>query len=143
MSHDSAVLDRFRTSFNVTEPGAAPDLSALYSSDIRFQDPFVEIQGFEELDEYLSNAYQNVRYCRFEFGESFGDNGQHALPWIMSLKHRKLAGGELVRVQGLSHVSIRGDRICFHRDYFDAGQLLYENIPVLGAAVRFLRRHAA
>ncbi|HCW90926.1 MAG TPA: transcriptional regulator, partial [Marinobacter sp.] len=35
-----------------------------------------------------------------------------------------------------------GQRIGYHRDYFDAGQLLYENVPVLGRMIRWIRGQA-
>ena len=141
--NSSDVVTRFKALFNSVEPGALPDLASVYRSDIHFQDPFTDIRGIDGLSDYFGNAYCNVLYCRFEFAGTMTTGDQLALPWVMNLKHKKLAGGELVRVQGMSHLKIRQDRVIYHRDYFDAGQLLYENVPVLGSAVRFLRRYAA
>lgn len=140
---DRAAVARFKDFFNGIEPGMLPDLTPVYGSDIHFQDPFTEVQGLADLNRYFRNAYSNVLHCRFDFGANVGSGDQQALPWVMSLRHRKLAGGQLVRVDGMSHIAISEDRIIFHRDYFDAGQLLYENVPVLGSAVRLLRRYAA
>lgn len=143
MSHELTAADRFKAFFNSIEPNALPDLATVYTADVHFQDPFTEAHGRDALTAYFHSAYSNVLQCRFEFGASFGSETQQALPWTMNLRHRKLAGGQLVQVHGLSHIVIQADCIAFHRDYFDAGELLYENVPVLGSAVRLLRRYAA
>ena len=57
----------------------------------------------------------------------------------MHLRHRALKRGKPVIVNGLSQLTC-GDRIFYHRDYFDAGQLLYEQVPLLGAVNRWLKR---
>jgi hypothetical protein len=80
--------------------------------------------------------------CRFEFGLPVVDKQQVALPWIMYLRHKRLNKGVLVTVDGLSLLRIDGQRIGYHRDYFDAGQLLYENVPVLGRMIRWIRGQA-
>lgn len=143
MSHESAVVERFRALFNSIDPKDLPDLGTVYHPEVHFQDPFTEVDGLDALSRYFRSAYCNVLHCRFEFGPAFGTGTQQALPWTMNLRHKKLAGGQLVRVQGISHITVMDDRVVFHRDYFDAGQLLYENVPLLGPAVRLLRRYAA
>ena len=52
----------------------------------------------------------------------------------MSYRHPRLAGGGLIRVDGCSHL-LWWDKVYRHRDYFDAGNLLYEHLPLLGAAI--------
>lgn len=143
MSHETDVADRFKALFNSMEADSLPDLGSVYGSAVHFQDPFTEVHGLDALEHYFRGAYSNVLHCRFEFGPGIGSAEQQALPWVMNLRHKRLNGGQLVLVNGISHITIQGERVVFHRDYFDAGQLLYENVPVLGSAVRLLRRYAA
>ena len=35
------------------------------------------------------------------------------------------------------------DRVHFHQDYFDAGALLYEHLPLMGGAIRWLKGRLA
>jgi len=35
------------------------------------------------------------------------------------------------------------DKIVEHRDYFDAGELFYENVPILGGIIRTLKKKIA
>lgn len=140
---DESVVDRFRNLFNRMSSGNLGDLGAVYSDRIQFTDPFKTVHGLDELMNYLDGAYGNVIDCRFEFGDTLVDGNDVCLTWVMKLRHKRIRRGELIKVDGISRLRIQDDRIILHRDYFDAGQLLYENLPVLGSAVRWLRRHAA
>lgn len=144
-SRDAAVpmvLDRFCQLFNELDSGNLRKLQEVYSEDIRFQDPFSQVTGLDSLTEYFAGAYRNVISCQFRFGEPVIRHGKCAVPWIMELRHKRLRGGQLVAVDGISHLEIRDGRVCYHRDYFDAGQLLYENLPLLGGLIRRIREHA-
>ena len=44
---------------------------------------------------------------------------------------------------GISRLTIAEGRVLHHRDYFDAGELLYENLPLLGSAIRLVRNFAS
>jgi len=136
------VLDRFCQLFNELDKGNLQRLQEIYSEDIRFQDPFSRVEGLDALTKYFAGAYSNVISCGFRFGEPVVQQGQCTIPWVMELRHKRLRKGELVQVDGISHLEIRDGRVCYHRDYFDAGQLLYENLPILGSLIRRIREHA-
>ena len=136
-------LVAFRDLFNELPHPQARDLSEVYAEEIRFQDPFVKIHGSTALEQYFRDAYSNVISCNFDFGAPLQQADEASQPWLMRLRHRRLKGGEEVRVEGISYLQFMNDRVVFHRDYFDAGQLLYENIPLLGTAVKWIRRYAA
>jgi len=140
---DAPVLERFKALFNSIGPDSMDGLDQVYGKDVVFQDPLTEVRGFDELQAYFSGAYSNVISCRFDYGPLMGDGPERAITWRMYLRHKKLSSGREVQVDGISHLRIRDDRVIYHRDYFDAGQMLYENVPVLGTAVRWLRRYAA
>lgn len=137
------VLDRFRELFNNMNASEAGSLSDVYHADIRFTDPFTSVTGLTALEQYFSGAYANVIECRFDFFDTIADDDNVCLTWKMDLRHKRIRRGELIQVDGISRLTLQDDRIIVHRDYFDAGQLLYENLPVLGSAVRWLRKHAA
>ena len=50
--------------------------------------------------------------------------------------------GELIRVEGCTHL-LWNTKVYQHRDYFDAGALLYENLPLMGTAIRWLKGRLA
>lgn len=60
----------------------------------------------------------------------------------MHFSHTKLAKQRTILVEGFTHLRIRDDRVCYHRDYADLGQMLYEHIPVLGRVIKVVKRRA-
>ncbi|MDC0661813.1 nuclear transport factor 2 family protein [Marinobacter sp. SS21] len=137
-----SLLQEFMNLFNTIQAKRIGPLDAVYHPDVKFQDPFVTIQTRPELARYLEAAYHNVLSCRFQFGDPVLSGNAAYLPWLMTVCHKRLRGGDPIVVEGVSYLRDCDGRIIWHRDYFDAGQLVYENIPVLGAVVRWLRRHA-
>ena len=115
-------------------------LDELYSEDIHFTDPLHEVQGLTQLRGYFSELYATVNELRFDFHgfDQIGE-GEGYLRWVMSYRHPRLSGGQLIRVAGCSHLLWR-DKVYRHRDYFDAGALLYEHLPVLGRVIAWLKR---
>ncbi|MEE3169032.1 MAG: nuclear transport factor 2 family protein [Pseudomonadota bacterium] len=137
-----ATLEDFRALFNKLDKGNLDKLADLYSEDIRFQDPLGTVNGLDELTRYFAGAYANVVDCRFEFGEALVQGESAALPWVMHLRHKRIRKGREVQVQGISHLRIRDGRVYYHRDYFDAGEMLYENLPVIGGVIRWIKGQA-
>ena len=78
----------------------------------------------------------------FEIKEVLQDDTQASLFWQMQYRHPKLNKGEIVRVDGMSQLKFH-QRIYFHRDYFDLGQMLYEHLPCMGGLIRLLKDRAA
>ncbi|MCG7199606.1 nuclear transport factor 2 family protein [Marinobacter pelagius] len=137
-----ATIEHFKALFNELDRGNLNRLQEVYSEEIRFQDPFGQVVGLDQLTHYFAGAYQNVISCHFEFGTPVASGPWVALPWVMKLRHRRIRGGREISVDGISHLEIDDGRVRFHRDYFDAGQLLYENLPALGRFIRWIKGQA-
>jgi hypothetical protein len=57
----------------------------------------------------------------------------------MRLKHRTLARKDPIGVAGSSQIRFN-HKVYFHRDYFDAGQMLYENLPIISSIIKFIKK---
>lgn len=116
-----------------------------YDSRAHFEDPLGRHDGVAEIKKYYAHLYDNVISIRFEYSGELVDKNERVLFWKMFLKHKALKGGEEVTTSGSSHVRFdpKTQKIIYHRDYFDVGEFLYENIPVFGSAVRYIKKKAA
>ncbi|XOZ34165.1 nuclear transport factor 2 family protein [Halomonadaceae bacterium KBTZ08] len=139
----SEQLTRFQDLFNESPPDIDRLMDECYHQRILFRDPLVERRGTEPLADYLRCAYVNVTRCEFDFGEPAQNAHSVCLPWSMTLEHPRLARGRAFIVEGVSLLQGQDDQIIFHRDYYDAGQLLYENIPLIGRLIHWIRSRAA
>lgn len=136
------ALGQFKELFNALCSGNIADLSRVYSEHVHFTDPFSSVQGIDELTDYFAGAYANVISCDFDFGEPVISGENVCIPWVMHLRHKRIRNGKSVAVDGISQLVISNGKVMSHRDYFDVGQLLYENLPVMGGVIRWIRNQA-
>ena len=57
----------------------------------------------------------------------------------MHLQHKKLSANKTILLNGASFIRFDAEKINYHRDYYDLGALIYEQIPLLGAVVKKVR----
>ena len=61
--------------------------------------------------------------------------------WNMTVCHPKLNRAQPIIVPGATLFEINNNnKITYHRDYFDAGIMLYEQIPLLGKIIKWIKR---
>lgn len=114
-------------------------IDEVYRSDMVFEDSFHSIQGIDSFKAYCATLYQNLKFCNFDFHSEWVGEQDAMLTWTISYAHAKLNGGRAIQVDGATHIKF-DNRIYFHKDYFDGGALLYEQIPLLGTAIRQLKK---
>lgn len=108
-------------------------LQDVYSSDITFIDPAHEIKGLENLREYFAALYLNVKSIDFDFRDVVQQGRLCYVQWDMTFQHSRLAGGGPIVVSGTTFLELNDEKkVCYHRDYFDLGAMLYEHLPLLG-----------
>jgi ketosteroid isomerase-like protein len=121
------------------DPGNLVALRTLYAEDICFEDPIHGLQGISALMQYFDKLFANVEHCQFKFHRSVVSDEGMFFSWTMMLRHQSVRHGELIRVEGSSYLKHRNGKIYYHRDYFDLGAMVYENVPLLGPLVKFIR----
>ena len=133
-----STVERFCRTFNEIDSSRLELLDAVYDPEVHFADPFHTLAGLNALKAYMARSYANVISCRFDFEPSFEREGEAFVAWTMHLRHPRLRWGETVTVPGVSHLRF-GKKVAYHRDYFDAGAMLYEQIPCVGGVIRRIK----
>ncbi|SIQ47028.1 SnoaL-like domain-containing protein [Shewanella morhuae] len=136
------LVDNFIELYQALNKNNLHLLGQVYGDDIIFTDPMHQISGLESLTQYFAKLYENVQHIQFEIKEVQQSDSQASLFWQMQYRHPKLNKGQLIRVDGMSQLKFN-DKIYFHRDYFDLGQMLYEQVPCVGGLIRLLKMRAA
>ncbi|MEM6986795.1 MAG: nuclear transport factor 2 family protein [Pseudomonadota bacterium] len=115
----------------------------VYADNIVFQDPVHRVDGLPALQTYLARTVENTTSCKFDFNAVHcHPEGSAWLEWTMHYAHPRLADGKLLTLEGATNVRFE-QKIHYHRDYLDLGGMLYEHVPVIGGAVRWLKRRMA
>jgi hypothetical protein len=112
-----------------------------YDKNIEFHDPIGTIKGREKMRSYYEIMYKDLKSIKFEYHEAISSNKTVVLVWKMTYATPKLKSGEPISIEGNSVIKFGGpeDKVIYHRDYFDIGAMVYEQIPVLGWGVKTVR----
>lgn len=118
-------------------------LSEVYADNVQFIDPFHRINGIDRLSMYFEGLYQNIDDISFTFGHCWlhqeHSDGHAFIRWQMQFSHPRIKAGEKISVDGGSELIWQNHKIIQHQDLFDAGQMIYEHLPVLGWVIRRIK----
>lgn len=136
----SDFLHSFVQRFSALDKHNLHLLDDLYSEDVRFSDPLHQVDGLADLHRYFAQLYSNISELSFDF-HSVDEvrKGEGYLRWHMRYRHPRLARGQPILVEGCTHL-LWQQKVYRHCDYFDAGALLYDHLPILGHATAWLKR---
>ena len=135
------IVEKFNTMYQSLDKDNMHLLRDVYSDDIVFVDALHEINGIDTLKQYFEGMYQNLLYCRFNIHDVQSTDSSAYLSWKMEYAHPKLGGKKNISVDGVTHLKF-DDKVTYHRDYADMGQMLYEQIPLLGSVIRQVKKKA-
>lgn len=133
------MLETIKSVYNQIDLENLHLLETLYDEDVIFTDPFHKIEGLKNLKSYFEELYTNITHIHFDYSDEIVTDNKAALYWTMKFSHPKLKNGKEISVEGSSQLKW-DNKILFHRDYFDAGSMLYEHIPLLGSGIRWVKQ---
>lgn len=141
ISKASKLVEAFKSLYMSLDKSNCYDglIDAVYSTDMVFQDSFHRIEGLESFKDYCAGLYENLNYCEFEFQKEWVGKDDAVLTWTMSYSHPRLKGSKKIEVEGATELVFK-DKVVYHKDYFDGGELLYEHVPLLGAVIGQLKK---
>ncbi|WP_083000410.1 nuclear transport factor 2 family protein [Halomonas sp. GT] len=140
MPNDQALAN-FCAFFNKLDNTCTEKLYEVYTEEVVFNDPLHHIEGRSALERYFATMYENVERCQFTYHTQQQVANQAFVTWTMEFIHPRLAQGKPICVAGCSALTFAEDgRVSKHRDYFDAGAMLYEHLPIMGRVIRWLKR---
>ncbi|WHI47637.1 nuclear transport factor 2 family protein [Microbulbifer sp. MKSA007] len=129
-------LEEYYKDFLMQETGS---LGSLYSDDVIFCDPLHRIEGLPALKSYFAGMSRGLTQCRFQFDDlPVVGEGSACLSWTMHYRHQSLKGGRPLQLRGCSLLRYT-DKIHYHEDFYDMGAMVYEQVPVLGSCIGFIK----
>ncbi|MFC4701808.1 nuclear transport factor 2 family protein [Glaciecola siphonariae] len=116
-------------------------LKNIYSDNVVFIDPIAEHEGLPAVEHYFEKLLKNAKYCEFDIHKvlSTNDDG-YLVNWTMRFTSSRINKGRPVAVDGITVLNILNDKIVFHRDYYDLGQMVYEHVPLLGRIIKKIKK---
>jgi len=118
-------------------PETLDRLNDLASSDLRFVDPFNDVQGREQVKALLSRMLRGLGAPSFVVQDwAMGGKGGY-LRWDFAAT----IAGQRLSIEGMSEVLFSPEgQVVLHRDHWDAGGQVYARVPLLGLGIRMMRK---
>lgn len=142
MNTDSQITD-FLGLYDKLDKSNLQLLADVYHHDVVFEDPLHKVTGREALTQYFANLYENLQTGTFEIGTCFEEENKASVYWVMRFSHKKINRGESVTVHGNTYLEFSDGKVIFHRDFFDAGEMIYQYLPLFGMLVKLIKRRSA
>ncbi len=137
----SERLDKLAHYFETIAEATLPQLRDFYATDAYFKDPFNEVHSVADIERIFGHMYVALHDPRFVIKTRMEQGDEAFLAWDFTFRIKRYKPDVTQTIRGGSHLrwDARG-RVCFHRDYWDAAEELYEKLPVVGGFMRFLKR---
>jgi hypothetical protein len=133
------LQERFNTFYQSLDMESLQGLGQIYHPHVTFADPVAVHQGLLTLDAYFRKLLKGCDQCNFVVGKQWFGESEAFVNWTMIFSSSRLNSGKIIEVDGSSVLSIRSDLVEYQRDYYDMGAMVYEQLPILGPIVRYIR----
>lgn len=140
MSTMPSIITKFVDYYAELETQPPSALAALYHPEAELIDPFGKHQGMLAIQRYFTNLLTHVEHCHFTIDPPLCQGNRFSVSWTMNWSHPRISRGETLLLAGCSMVEVKNGLIIRQRDYYDAGEMLYEHLPVLGWAIHSVKR---
>nr|WP_297349674.1 nuclear transport factor 2 family protein [uncultured Glaciecola sp.] len=148
------AITKFQSFYTDLASMKIEELADLYSKDVTFVDPVAAHSGITAVEAYFTKLLHNAKYCSFTIhsleqtisipteseSKNTTDGSNYLVTWKMSFTSARINKGHPIHVDGVSQLKVKNDKITYHRDYYDLGQMIYENIPLLGRLIKRIKR---
>lgn len=119
---------------------SVPDLAKHYAENAYFKDPFNEVRGCDAIEKVFRHMFANLDGPAFVIQEIWERDGSAVFLWEFTFRFRGKDASQQ-RFSGTSLLRFDGDgKVIHHRDYWDAAEEIYEKFPLIGAALRWIKR---
>ncbi|TAG79135.1 MAG: nuclear transport factor 2 family protein [Burkholderiales bacterium] len=134
-------LQRVATFYETLTEATLGELRALYAREAYFKDPFNEVRDVEAIHMIFTHMFVSLHDPRFVIQSQIEQADEAFLTWEFRFRIKRFKPETTQVIRGASHLRFDAeDRVCFHRDYWDAAEELYEKLPVVGALMRYLKK---
>ena len=134
---------RVVTFFETLTPDSVAGIGQIYDPQARFKDPFNEVAGVPAIQRIFDHMFASLHEPRFVVTQQVVQGDQCFLTWEFHFRFRTYRPAQHQIILGASHLVFTSTGlVTLHRDYWDAAEELYEKLPLLGSAMRWLKRRA-
>ena len=136
----SVDLNEYIKFLEKLSPETLDKISIHVAPNIRFKDPFNDVEGIKEMKMIFSHMFEEIKDISFKVTKSFAGDSSGCIEWTFSGKLRGnpwMFNGTSILV--FDHTGL----IVEHTDYWDSAREFYEKIPFIGWVLAAVRKRLA
>ena len=138
------AVDTIAHAFETLDPKHIDTLEILYAPNARFKDPFNDVTGVAAIRRIFEHMFDKLEAPRFVVTAQVQQGPQCFLTWDFFFGFKSYQPGVVQCICGATHLVLSdAGLVTLHRDYWDAAEELYEKLPLVGGALRWLKRRLA
>ena len=132
----------FERLFNAFTPDALrQSVRQTYAPEPFFNDTLKTVRERDALAAYLAESAEAVEQCTVEIDEWTPAKIGWYVRWRMTIRFKRFKRGVDTESIGVSHIVFdREGRVALHQDFWDSATGFYQHLPLLGGAIRWIRR---
>lgn len=120
---------------NLTAKSLTSDLMPLLSEQVRFKDPFNDVQGRQATLRIFEHMFETVNSPKFAVKHSALEGQIAYLHWDFTFRLKDKP--DIKKIEGLSQVTFDlPGLVTAHIDYWDPAEQVYSQIPVLNWLIK-------
>jgi len=124
----------------MTADSVREQTASVYAPQGYLNDTLVGIDGADRIEAYFSHTMERARVLNVEFLDKAPAGTDWYVRWRMTVAADGLNGGEEVITYGVTQFRFdEAGRVLIHKDFWDSGTGLYEQLPGLGRVIGRVR----
>lgn len=130
--------------FDTLSPASKGELRRLAHPEMRFVDPFNDVRGIDRVCAVFDHMFETTKEPRFITQPPLIDGNAAFIKWRFTCMIANRFYHKRITIDGVTEVTFdEMGLVTAHIDYWDAASQLYEELPLLGGLLRFIRRRLA
>lgn len=142
--HDQSRCRAWRDFLVGLKPATIDRLDVLAAPDIHYHDPFVDTRGLANVKRVFHKVFEDIEDPRFTFTHCACDGDTCFLRWHFTCRPKTIKRGHPWICDGITEIRFDAEgRVLEHVEHWDAGEQVYEKMPVLRAVIRWVKRRVS
>jgi hypothetical protein len=138
---EQAGIRRFQDFLaHLDEKTARQETERVYAPGAFLNDTLKTIHGAPAIRDYFIRTARGLDSMTVTFDDVAVSGRNYYIRWTMDTRMKNLARGKTVRTVGVTLVRFDHEgRVILHQDFWDSAQGVWEHVPGVGSALRWIR----
>jgi hypothetical protein len=124
---------------DLSVPNVTANARKVYAPDAWFNDTIATEVGIDAIEKYLLKTAEGTEAVSARINDVAVSGSDCYVRWTMEIRTKNLAAGQPIITEGVSQLRFdEQGRIVLHQDFWNPATGIYQHLPLLGPALRFV-----